>query len=116
MPTARHFTNRHAWHDFLLLLVISHSLEAGQLYSMLPGGQEKWQTLVGNKKHIILYYVWPILVDVDYLTAISLMGHDIVEKYCILYFVARLVLTKVAPSLNAMARSQLQAFSAATLH
>lgn len=39
MPTARHFTNRQAWQDFLLLLVISHSLDAGQLYSMLPGGR-----------------------------------------------------------------------------
>ena len=37
MPTARHFIKRHAWHDFLLLLVISHSLLAGQLYSILPG-------------------------------------------------------------------------------
>lgn len=40
MPTARHLTNRQAWQDFLLLLVISHSLDAGQLYSMLPGGEE----------------------------------------------------------------------------
>lgn len=40
MPTARHLTNRHAWHDFLLRLVISHWLEPGQLYSMLPEPQK----------------------------------------------------------------------------
>lgn len=50
MPTARHFTNRQAWQDFLLLLVISHSLEAGQLYSMLPG-EEKRGT--GKKKVVV---------------------------------------------------------------
>ncbi|TNN67177.1 hypothetical protein EYF80_022594 [Liparis tanakae] len=36
MPTVRHFMKRQAWHDLRLLLVISHSLVAGQLYSMLP--------------------------------------------------------------------------------
>lgn len=36
MPTVRHFIKRQAWHDLRLLLVISHSLVAGQLYSMLP--------------------------------------------------------------------------------
>ncbi|KAF3832460.1 hypothetical protein F7725_026125 [Dissostichus mawsoni] len=36
MPTFRHFMKRQAWHDLRLLLVISHSLVAGQLYSMLP--------------------------------------------------------------------------------
>lgn len=46
MPTARHLTKRQAWQDFLLLLVISHSLDAGQLYSILPcGGGVKEQTL-----------------------------------------------------------------------
>lgn len=43
MPTLRHFMKRQAWHDLRLLLVISHSLVAGQLYSMLPGvcGQKR---------------------------------------------------------------------------
>lgn len=36
MPARRHFWNRHAWHDFLRLLVISQSFTTGQLYSMLP--------------------------------------------------------------------------------
>lgn len=36
MPTLRHFVKRHAWQAFLRLLVISHTLDAGQLYSMLP--------------------------------------------------------------------------------
>lgn len=36
MPTVRHFIKRQAWQDFLLRLVISHSLVAGQLYSMFP--------------------------------------------------------------------------------
>lgn len=38
MPTLRHLVKRHAWQAFLRLLVISHSFDAGQLYSMLPGG------------------------------------------------------------------------------
>lgn len=36
MPTRRHLVKRQAWQALRLLLVISHSLEAGQLYSMLP--------------------------------------------------------------------------------
>lgn len=36
MPTLRHFMKRQAWHDLRLLLVISHSFVAGQLYSMFP--------------------------------------------------------------------------------
>lgn len=36
MPTRRHLVKRQAWQALRLRLVISHSLEAGQLYSMLP--------------------------------------------------------------------------------
>lgn len=36
MPTLRHFMKRQAWQDLRLRFVISHSLVAGQLYSMLP--------------------------------------------------------------------------------
>lgn len=36
IPTLRHFIKRHAWQDLRLLFVISHSLVAGQLYSMFP--------------------------------------------------------------------------------
>lgn len=38
IPTLRHFMKRQAWHDLRLRLVISHSLVAGQLYSMFPVG------------------------------------------------------------------------------
>lgn len=41
MPTLRHFMKRHAWHDLRLRLVISHSLAAGQLYSILPAGEKQ---------------------------------------------------------------------------
>lgn len=41
MPTLRHLVKRHAWHAFLRLLVISHSFDAGQLYSMLPSGSNR---------------------------------------------------------------------------
>lgn len=41
MPTLRHFMKRQAWHDLRLLLVISHSLVAGQLYSIFPEEDEK---------------------------------------------------------------------------
>lgn len=34
---------RQAWHDLRLRFVISHSLVAGQLYSMLPSLVEKIQ-------------------------------------------------------------------------
>ena len=46
MPTRRHLVKRQAWQALRLLLVISHSLEAGQLYSMLPAREEaglQWQ-------------------------------------------------------------------------
>jgi len=36
MPTRRHLVNRHDWQDFLRRLVISQSLVAGQVYSILP--------------------------------------------------------------------------------
>lgn len=36
IPTLRHFMKRQAWQDLRLRFVISHSLVAGQLYSMLP--------------------------------------------------------------------------------
>ena len=36
IPTLRHFMKRQAWHDLRLRFVISHSLVAGQLYSMFP--------------------------------------------------------------------------------
>lgn len=36
IPTLRHFMKRQAWQDFRLRFVISHSLVAGQLYSMFP--------------------------------------------------------------------------------
>lgn len=45
MPTLRHFMKRHAWHDLRLRLVISHSLVAGQLYSIFPAvrqTQNRW--------------------------------------------------------------------------
>ena len=40
MPTRRHLVKRQAWQALRLRLVISHSLEAGQLYSMLPAREE----------------------------------------------------------------------------
>ena len=46
MPTRRHLVKRQAWQALRLRLVISHSLEAGQLYSMLPAKEEaglQWQ-------------------------------------------------------------------------
>lgn len=46
MPTFRHFMKRHAWQDLRLLLVISHSLVAGQLYSIFPAEEKK-------KKHTV---------------------------------------------------------------
>lgn len=36
IPTFKHFMKRQAWHDLRLRFVISHSLVAGQLYSMFP--------------------------------------------------------------------------------
>lgn len=36
IPTLRHFMKRQAWQDLRLRFVISHSLVAGQLYSMFP--------------------------------------------------------------------------------
>lgn len=36
IPTWRHFVKRQAWQDLRLRFVISHSLVAGQLYSMFP--------------------------------------------------------------------------------
>lgn len=41
IPTLRHFMKRQAWHDLRLRFVISHSFVAGQLYSMLPGGERE---------------------------------------------------------------------------
>lgn len=46
MPTLRHFMKRQAWQDLRLRFVISHSLVAGQLYSMFPASRHKrggWQ-------------------------------------------------------------------------
>ena len=41
IPTLRHFMKRQAWQDLRLRFVISHSLVAGQLYSMLPGSRHR---------------------------------------------------------------------------
>lgn len=41
MPTRRHLVKRQAWQALRLRLVISHSLEAGQLYSMLPARKRR---------------------------------------------------------------------------
>lgn len=36
IPVRRHFRKRQAWHAFLLRLFISHSLDAGHVYSIFP--------------------------------------------------------------------------------
>lgn len=64
MPTLRHFMNRQAWHDLRLLLVISHSLVAGQLYSIFPEEDDEKYVVIKSvssqgARHKLIFEIIP---------------------------------------------------------